>query len=132
MDFLRKPTIRWILFLPAAVLASLVSILAIRFFGSFWNDPDPKNLTFFGAFGEAAVMGVGSGVMIFVAAWMAPQGKLIISVVLATLLGLLAVLGILYSVMQHQYLMIIAYGGVIFGVVSVIKVVSQEPPDMGE
>jgi hypothetical protein len=131
MDFLRKPAVRWILFLPAAVLASLVSILAIRFFGSFWSDPDAENLTLFGAFGEATVMGVGCGVLIFVAAWMAPKGKLIVSVIIATLLGLLAVLGTIYSVLHHQYLMIITFGGAAFGIVSAVKIVSEEPPDIG-
>ncbi|MFJ4443331.1 hypothetical protein ACIPZ8_14710 [Pseudomonas sp. NPDC089422] len=131
MNFLRIPAVRWIVMLPAAVLAAVIAVFAVRFINNIWASSDPGQLTFFGSLGEALVSCIGCSVLIWVAAWVAPQGKLIISVILATILGLMCVAGGIYSVYQSQYLMVIVFAGALFGIVSVVYSINQNPPDFG-
>lgn len=131
MNFLRLPAVRWLLVLPAAVLAALVVVFLIRLVNGIWASRDPNNLTLLGSFGEAFVNGMGCAVLIWVAAWMAPKGKLIISVILATLLGLAYIGGGIFSAYNSQYLMIIVCLGGLLGVGSAVYSINEDPPDFG-
>lgn len=131
MNFLKIPAVRWVVMLPAAVLAAMVAVLVMRFMNDIWSSGDPDKLTFFGSIGEAIVSSIGCAVLIWVAAWMAPKGKLIIAVILATLLGLMWVAGAIYSVYHSQFLMIIVCAGALFGIVSAVCSINQNPPDFG-
>lgn len=131
MNFLRLPAVRWLLLLPAAALAALVMVFLIRLVNGIWASGDPNELTLFGSFGEAFVNGMGCAVLIWVAAWMAPKGKLIISVILATLLGLAYIGGGIFSAYNSQYLMIVVCLGGLLGVGSAVYSINEDPPDFG-
>ncbi|MCS4061748.1 hypothetical protein [Pseudomonas putida] len=132
MKFLKIPAVRWVVMLPAAILAAMIAVLAMRFMNDIWSSGDPDKLTFFGSIGEAIVSSIGCAVLIWVASWMAPKGKLIIGVVLATLLGLMWVAGAIYSIYQSQFLMIIVCAGALLGIVSAVYSINQNPPDFGD
>lgn len=131
MNFLKLPAVRWLLVLPTAVFAALVVVFLIRLVNGIWASSDPNKLTLFGSFGEAFVNGMGCAVLIWVAAWMAPKGKLIISVILATLFGLAYIGGGIFSAYNSQYLMIIVCLGGLLGAGSAVYGINEDPPDFG-
>lgn len=131
MSFLKLPAVRWLLLLPTAVFAAVVMIFLIRLVNGIWASGDPNKLTLFGSFGEAFVNGIGCAVLIWVAAWMAPKGKLIISVILATLLGLAYVGGGIFAAYNSQFLMIIVCLGGLLGVGIAVYSINDDPPDFG-
>lgn len=48
MYFLKIPAVRWIVMLPAAVLAAMIAVLLVRLVNIIWVSGDPDQLTFFG------------------------------------------------------------------------------------
>jgi len=62
---------------------------------------------------------------------MAPKGKLIISVILATLLGLAYIGSGIFSAYNSQYLMIIVCLGGLLGVGCAVYSINEDPPDFG-
>lgn len=129
MSFLKLPAVRWLLLLPTAVFSAVVMIVLIRLVNGIWASGDPNKLTLFGSFGEAFVNGIGCAVLIWMAAWMAPKGKLIISVILATLLGLAYVGGGIFAAYNSQYLMIIVCLGGLLGIGVAVYSINDDPPD---
>lgn len=130
MSFFRNPIVRWLLFLPTAILAACVVILLYRLFYGVWNSSAPSQMTFFGAIGEAFVQMLGTTALIYVAAWMVPKGKLVVSVVIATLSAVIVILGAIGSVAQHQYMFLIPIAGTLIGSFYATYLVFQDPPDM--
>lgn len=128
MSFLRHPVARWILFLPAAALAWAVTLLIIRFIHGFWTDPDPSKLNYFSALGEALVQFAGCFVFVFVAATVAPAGKVLVSAILMAVVGMVGVLSLIFSVTQGQYPMVIVFGGGLLGLVNAVVVVHKQTP----
>ncbi|MBB4861717.1 membrane-associated HD superfamily phosphohydrolase [Pseudomonas nitritireducens] len=128
MSFLRHPVTRWILFLPAACIAWAVVMLLIRFLNGFWTDPDPAKLSYFSAFGEALVQFAGCFVFVFVAAMVAPAGKVLVSAILMAVVGMVGVLSLIFSVTQGQYPMVIVFVGGLLGLVNAVVVVHKQTP----
>ncbi|WP_181299001.1 hypothetical protein [Pseudomonas sp. Q2-TVG4-2] len=129
MEFLKKPVVRWIVFFPAAVIAAMLSIFVIRLFNGIWAEP-PGQMSFWSAFGESIVSSSAIFVLMYVSALIAPSGKLVVTVVLATLLALLNLLGLYMAFIDSNYpqilLVIISSAAIIY----TTKNILDSPPDL--
>lgn len=86
MKFLAKPIVRWIVFLPGALIVSmLVNFCLLSIQGVFFGEVD----TVIGrTLAEWISTYIGGSILIYIAAWLVPARKLIVSVVLALCLAI--------------------------------------------